>query len=232
MKKFSLLIITALLLILSARLGGETMFIDKDTQDGVREYLQGKYGEDAEVPHRARRAAGGVLLARRRRRRRGVRQILQTELYRRPRPAADPVSAHRDQSSKSLYGHLNRISLDLKRPLHLDQGEILPIDERFGQFDPGRPRQRRHVRRQDRLRGPTQLPGLHPGRKNRAGPGLEPARLGLRPLRRPVPFPPAGPRQPERRRRLERSRDLHLRIQHLHGATGRQPGQSPVSRRT
>jgi hypothetical protein len=31
---------------------------------------------------------------------------------------------------------LNQISLDLKKPLHLDWGEITPSDERFGQFDP------------------------------------------------------------------------------------------------
>ena len=30
--------------------------------------------------------------------------------------------------------------------------------------------------------------------KTELGPGLEPPRLGLRPLRRPVPLPRAGPR--------------------------------------
>ncbi|MFB0565259.1 MAG: hypothetical protein ACETWK_06210 [Candidatus Aminicenantaceae bacterium] len=35
-----------------------------------------------------------------------------------------------------LYGHFNKIMLDLKRPLHLDWGEILPMDMIFGQFDP------------------------------------------------------------------------------------------------
>jgi hypothetical protein len=35
-----------------------------------------------------------------------------------------------------LYGHFNKIALDLKRPLHLDWGEILPLDMVFGQFNP------------------------------------------------------------------------------------------------
>lgn len=35
-----------------------------------------------------------------------------------------------------LGGHFNKISLDLKRPLHLDEGEILQIDMLFGGFDP------------------------------------------------------------------------------------------------
>ncbi len=35
-----------------------------------------------------------------------------------------------------LNGHFNKIVLDLKRPLDLDWGEILPLDVIFGQFDP------------------------------------------------------------------------------------------------
>ena len=35
-----------------------------------------------------------------------------------------------------LYGHFNKMILDLKRPLHLDWGEILPLDIIFGQFNP------------------------------------------------------------------------------------------------
>lgn len=37
---------------------------------------------------------------------------------------------------ETLRGNLNRISQGLKRPLHLNLGEILPIDERFGRIDP------------------------------------------------------------------------------------------------
>ncbi len=135
MKKFSLLIITALLLILSAKLGGETMFIDKDTLDGVREYLQGKHGEEQKF-----------------RIERGVQQA--ASFWRADDGGAeefvkfcklnfisDPdrlqtLYRRIEANLEIVYGHLNRISLDLKKPLHLDQGRILPIDERFGQFDP------------------------------------------------------------------------------------------------
>ncbi|MFH0866368.1 MAG: hypothetical protein V1904_09235 [Bacteroidota bacterium] len=36
-----------------------------------------------------------------------------------------------------LMGHFNKVGLDLKMPLHLDQGDILSIDEIFGAYDPG-----------------------------------------------------------------------------------------------
>jgi len=35
-----------------------------------------------------------------------------------------------------LSGHFSKMILDLKRPLHLDWGEILPLDIIFGQFNP------------------------------------------------------------------------------------------------
>ena len=35
-----------------------------------------------------------------------------------------------------LFGNMNRISLALKRQLHLDIGEIVPVDEMFGSYDP------------------------------------------------------------------------------------------------
>ncbi|MCX6267349.1 MAG: hypothetical protein NTW16_08345 [Bacteroidetes bacterium] len=38
---------------------------------------------------------------------------------------------------ESLFGHFNMISLDLKRGMHLDIGEMLNIDEMFGSYEPG-----------------------------------------------------------------------------------------------
>ncbi|MCX6305697.1 MAG: hypothetical protein NT040_12110 [Bacteroidetes bacterium] len=38
---------------------------------------------------------------------------------------------------ESLYGHFNMVSLDLKRGMHLDIGEMLDIDELFGAYEPG-----------------------------------------------------------------------------------------------
>lgn len=36
-----------------------------------------------------------------------------------------------------LNGNFNRISIELKKPLHMDMGEITPIDEFFGSYDAG-----------------------------------------------------------------------------------------------
>lgn len=35
-----------------------------------------------------------------------------------------------------IFGYFNKVSVDLQRPLHLDIGEILPIDETFGSYNP------------------------------------------------------------------------------------------------
>ena len=38
---------------------------------------------------------------------------------------------------ESLFGHFNMTSLDLKRGMHLDVGEMLDVDEIFGAYEPG-----------------------------------------------------------------------------------------------
>jgi len=38
---------------------------------------------------------------------------------------------------ETLFGHFNMISLDLKRGMHLDIGEMLDVDEIFGAYEPG-----------------------------------------------------------------------------------------------
>ncbi len=35
-----------------------------------------------------------------------------------------------------IFGYFNKISVDLQRPLQLDIGEILPVDEKFGSYSP------------------------------------------------------------------------------------------------
>lgn len=37
---------------------------------------------------------------------------------------------------EALFGNMNRISVALKRQLHLDIGEMIPVDEIFGSYDP------------------------------------------------------------------------------------------------
>jgi hypothetical protein len=117
------------------RLGGETMVIDKETQDGVRRFLLGKYGETNKL--------------------RIDKGLQQVAAFWRPEDGSVEIFAkfcrenfigsperlqayckRLERNFEVLYGHLNQISLDLKRPLHLDWGEIMPSDERFGQFDP------------------------------------------------------------------------------------------------
>ncbi len=135
MKKIRPLIATAFLLVFTAALGGEAMFIDRDTQDEVREYLLGKFGEEQKL-----------------RIERGVQQVAafwragdgsaeEFAKFCKTGFIADPdrlqiLFGRIEANLETLYGHLNKISLDLKRPLQLDWGEILPIDQRFGQFDP------------------------------------------------------------------------------------------------
>lgn len=135
MKSLPILIVVAAVLTLGAAVGGEDMPIDTETQDAVRAYLLGKYGEDLKP-----------------RIDRGVRQAAAFWRAEDGSPEefakfcqlgflADPVRlqdlfARVGEHMETLRGNLNRISQGLKRPLHLDLGEILPIDERFGGIDP------------------------------------------------------------------------------------------------
>ncbi|MCU0235692.1 MAG: hypothetical protein MUC72_01245 [Acidobacteria bacterium] len=135
MKKLSLIVLMVLLLIFSSLWGGEDMFIDKDTQDGVREYLLGKHGEDQKfrIERGVQQAAvfwraddGGV-----------EEFVKFCKLNFHSDPGRLQTLYQRLAANfEILQGHLNRVSLELKKPLHLDRGRILPIDERFGQFDP------------------------------------------------------------------------------------------------
>ena len=111
------------------------MVIEKETQDGVRRFLLGKHGETAKL-----------------RIDKGLQQVAafwrledgSAEMFAKfcrenfiGNPERLQAFAKRlERNFEVLYGHLNQISLDLKKPLHLDWGEIMPSDERFGQFDP------------------------------------------------------------------------------------------------
>ena len=41
-----------------------------------------------------------------------------------------------EKNFEVLYGHFNKMQVELKRPLHLDLGPILPLDILFGQYNP------------------------------------------------------------------------------------------------
>jgi len=52
-------------------------------------------------------------------------------------PAALEASLKRlEMHLEVLFGHFNKMALDLKRPLDLDGGEILPLDRIFGAYSP------------------------------------------------------------------------------------------------
>jgi hypothetical protein len=124
-----------LALIFSVNLGGQTMDIDKETQDGVRRFLLANHGEANKL--------------------RIDKGLQQVAAFWRPEDGSLEAYAkfcrenfigsperlqgyfkRLERNFEVLYGHLNQISLDLKRPLQLDWGGITPCDERFGQFDP------------------------------------------------------------------------------------------------
>lgn len=43
---------------------------------------------------------------------------------------------HLSTNFETMYGYYNKISTDLKLPVHLDIGDLLPIDEMFGGYEP------------------------------------------------------------------------------------------------
>jgi hypothetical protein len=54
---------------------------------------------------------------------------------------ADTANLHKifnriSDNFEVIFGYFNTISVDLQRPLQLDIGEILPVDERFGSYSP------------------------------------------------------------------------------------------------
>ncbi|MBI5219796.1 MAG: hypothetical protein HY958_12785 [Bacteroidia bacterium] len=48
----------------------------------------------------------------------------------------DKLFSRLSTNFETLYGFYNKISTDLKLPIHLDMGELLPIDEMFGGYEP------------------------------------------------------------------------------------------------
>ena len=130
-----------------------------------------------------------------------------------------------------LYGHLNQISLDLKKPLHLDWGEILPIDERFGQFDPAA-----HVS-DDMFDGKIafevllNFPSLHPGRKDRAGARAGAAWTGPTPAAATCSFPACRPAPNQNAAAAFSEAETYIAEYNIYmGQPARQPGENPVSR--
>jgi hypothetical protein len=125
-----------LALVFCVLLGGETMVIDKETQDAARRYLIVRHGEDckeriergvAQVAQFWRAADGGQEAFVKFCRDHFIAGAEERRAYFRSL----------ERNFEVLHGHLNQVSLELKRPLHLDLGRISASDQRFAQFDPG-----------------------------------------------------------------------------------------------
>lgn len=125
-----------LALVFFLRLGGETMFIDKETQDDVRRFLLIKHGESCKL----RIDKGVRQTAAFWRQEDGSAELFVKFCRENFIGSSERLHAYYQRLAghlEVLYGHLNQISLELKKPLHLDWGAVTPSDERFGQFDPG-----------------------------------------------------------------------------------------------
>jgi len=135
LKKNKFILKIVLALIFFAHLGGETMVIKKETQDGVRRFLLLKHGET----NKSRIDKGLQQMAAFWRPEDGSVEIFAKFCRENFIGSPERLQAYYKRLERNfevLYGHLNQISLDLKKPLQLDWGEITPSDERFGQFDP------------------------------------------------------------------------------------------------
>jgi hypothetical protein len=125
-----------LALIFCIRLGGEVMVIDKETQDAARRYLIARHGEDC----KERIERGVAQVARFWRAADGGQEAFAKFCRDHFIAGAEERQAcfkRLERNFEVLHGHLNQVSLELKRPLHLDLGRISASDQRFAQFDPG-----------------------------------------------------------------------------------------------
>jgi hypothetical protein len=64
-------------------------------------------------------------------------QDLCLSFYVREPQKLDQLFIRLSDNFESIFGNFNKISLDLKRGMHLDIGEMLQIDEIFGAYEPG-----------------------------------------------------------------------------------------------
>ena len=135
MKYFSFLIIAASVLAVSCKKAGNKPILMQTSINNTIDSLVSKYGE----PERERIE-------------KGVEQTASFWLttngsetdfmnfcmvnYIADKEMLDKVYRRISDNFESIFGYYNKISVNLQRPLHLDIGEILPIDEKFGAYSP------------------------------------------------------------------------------------------------
>jgi hypothetical protein len=135
MKKKELLILCLTLIFFFVRLPGQELFVDYRTKEKVKKALLVKHGETQKfriekgVDQAASfwREKDGSL--------EDFERFCESHFIGSPEQL-DLVFKRIETNSEVLAGHFNKITLDLKRFLDLDWGEVLPIDMIFGQYNP------------------------------------------------------------------------------------------------
>ena len=129
---FSVCFIFAFSLIL---LTGEEAFIDSQTKGRAKNALLEKYGE----AQKFRIERGVEQAAALWKEEDGTKEEFEEFCLQHFAGTPELLNANFERLQTNyevLYGHYNKIILDLKRALHLDWGALLPIDMIFGQYNP------------------------------------------------------------------------------------------------
>jgi len=135
MKKTGFLILCLTLIFSLVPLPGQEMFVDTGTKEKVKKSLLEKCGETQKfrvekgVDQAAsfwREGDGSI---------EDFERFCENHFIDSPEQL-DLVFKRVETNLEVLAGHFNKISLDLKRFLDLDWGEVLPIDMIFGQYNP------------------------------------------------------------------------------------------------
>ena len=135
MKKSSLIFLSLTLVFFLSGLQGEEAFVDAKTKEDVKKALLEKFGEGQ--TNRIEKGVGQA--ASLWREEDGTQEEFKNfckEYFVSSSERLDQNFQKLETNYEVLFGHFTKMVLDLKRPLHLDWGEILPIDMVFGQFDP------------------------------------------------------------------------------------------------
>jgi hypothetical protein len=143
MKKFILLMFVSMALMFvqckpkeSATQQGAVPFIAQATVDSVILKLTNQYGE----PTKARMEKGVKQCATLWTAKDGTDQAFETFCLMHfvgDSGKLDLLFNRFSANWESMFGHFNMISLDLKRGMHLEIGEMLDVDEIFGAYEPG-----------------------------------------------------------------------------------------------
>jgi hypothetical protein len=135
MQKLLLSFLCMIFILSLVHLQGQELFVDSGTKEKVKKLLLEKYGETQkfQIEKGVGQAASfwreedGSL--------EDFERFCESHFIGSPEQL-DSVFKRIETNFEVLAGHFNKISLDLKRFLDLDWGELLPLDMIFGQYNP------------------------------------------------------------------------------------------------